>query len=206
MLQERLGAQLAQLRLPIRDQIEAICTTLRQAWIPVPDDLPLLTGAEKARSLAELIASAWEELGRPCGARAVECALAFAEARGRAFDPAASVLVHGDAHSQNTLQIVGADPADFSAFKFVDPDGVRAEPALDLAAMMRDWSDELLAGDALQLGRVRCELVSHLTGVAVEPIWQWGFMERMSTGLYLMQLGWHDEGRTMLNVADHWAE
>lgn len=205
MLQERLGPPLAQLQLPIRDQIEVICTTLQLAWIAVPDDVPLLTGAEKARSLAELIATAWQELGRPCSERAVECALAFAEARVRAFDPAACVLVHGDAHSQNTLQIPGADPTDFSAFKFVDPDGMRAEPALDLAALMRDWSQELLAGDALALGRARCEFVSRLTGIATEPIWQWGFMERMSTGLYLMQLGWHDEGREMLKVADAWS-
>jgi streptomycin 6-kinase len=205
MLQERLGPQLAQLQLPIRTQIEIICTSLRRAWIAVPDDLQLLTGSEKARNLGEFIAAAWNELGRPCTERAVECALAFAEARRHAFDPAACVLVHGDAHSQNTLQIAGADPSDFSAFKFVDPDGMRAEPALDLAAVMRDWSDELLAGDTRALGRARCELIGLLTGVATEPIWQWGFMERMSTGLYLMQLGWHDEGRGMLKVADAWA-
>ena len=71
---------------------------------------------------------------------------------------------------------------------------------------MRDWSEELLAGDALALGHARCEFISGLTGIAAEPIWQWGFMERMSTGLYLMQLGWHDEGRGMLAVADLWAE
>ncbi len=206
MLQERLGPQLAQLGLPIRAQIEVICTTLRRAWIAVPDGLQLLTGSEKARNLGEFIAATWNELERPCGERTVECALAFSEARRRAFDPAACVLVHGDAHSQNTLQIAGADPTDFSAFKFVDPDGMRAEPALDLAVPMREWSEELLAGDALALGRARCEFISRLTGVAAEPIWQWGFMERMSTGLYLMQLGWHDEGRGMLKVAEAWAD
>ncbi len=204
MLQERLGPQLAQLNLPIRDQIEVICTTLRQAWIAVPDELPLLNGSEKARGLSDLIATAWQELGRPCSQRAVECALAFAEARQHAYDAAASVLVHGDAHSQNTLLIAGADPADFSAFKFVDPDGMRAEPALDLAIPMRSWSEEMLAGDALALGHARCEFISRLTGIATEPIWQWGFMERMSTGLYLMQLGWPEEGRDMLKVADAW--
>ena len=206
MLQERLGPQLAQLHLPIPDQIEVICTTLQRAWIAVPDDRQLLTGSQKARDLGKFIAATWEELGRPCSERAVVLALAFAQARERAFDPAASVLVHGDAHSQNTLRIIGADPSDFSAFKFVDPDGIRAEPALDLAVPMRDWSEELLAGDALALGRARCELLSSLTGIAPEPIWQWGFMERMSTGLYLMQLGWHGMGRDMLSVADAWAQ
>jgi streptomycin 6-kinase len=54
----------------------------------------------------------------------------------------------------------------------------------------------------LALARARCEFISDLTGIAAEPIWQWGFMERMSTGLYLMQLGWRDEGLGMLKVAD----
>lgn len=202
MLQEELGTALAQLGLSIRHQIEAICATMRQAWIAVPDDLPLMNGSEKARSLAKLIATAWQQLERPCSERAVECALAFADARHRAYDAATSVLVHGDAHSQNTLLKLGADPADFSAYRFVDPDGMRAEPALDLAIPMRSWSEELLEGDALTLAHARCEFIGRLTGVATEPIWQWGFMERMSTGLYLMQLGWRDEGRGMLKVAD----
>jgi len=204
MLQERLGPQLAQLHLPIRDQIEIICATLQRAWVAAPDDLPLLTGSQKARRLAVFIEATWKSLGQPCSERAVEQALVFAQARQRAFDPAASVLVHGDAHNQNTLQIIGADRTDCSGFKFVDPDGIRAEPALDLAVPMRDWSEELLAGDALALGRARCDFLSSLTGVAPEPIWQWGFMERMSTGLYLMQLGWHNMGRDMLKVADAW--
>ncbi len=202
MLQERLGPQLAQLNLPIRDQIEAICTTMQRAWIDVPDELRLVTGSEKARSLADLISSAWEQLGRPCSNRAVECALGFADARQSAYDAASSVLVHGDAHSQNTLLVAGAEPGDFSAYRFVDPDGMRAEPALDLAIPMRSWSEELLAGDAPALAHARCELISDMTGIAAEPIWQWGFMERMSTGLYLMQLGWRDEGLGMLQVAD----
>jgi streptomycin 6-kinase len=202
MLQEELGAPLAQLGLSIRDQIEVICTTMQQAWVAVPDDLPLPTGSEKARFLADLIATAWQEVGRPCSERAVERALEFADARRQAYDAATSVLVHGDAHSQNTLLKLGADPADFSAYRFVDPDGVRAEPALDLAIPMRSWSEELLQGDAPALSHERCEFIGRLTGVPTEPIWQWGFMERMSTGLYLMQLGWRDEGLGMLKVAD----
>ena len=47
----------------------------------VPDDLPLMNGSEKARSLAKLISSAWQQLERPCSERAVECALGFADAR-----------------------------------------------------------------------------------------------------------------------------
>lgn len=37
------------------------------------------------------------------------------------------------------------------------------------------------------------------------PIWQWGFIERVSTGLVLLQLGLEALGREFLQVADLWA-
>jgi streptomycin 6-kinase len=54
---------------------------------------------------------------------------------------------------------------------------------------MREWSEELLAGDAVTLGRRRCAL---LGGVAPEPIRQWGLLERVSSGLLLAQIGRQD--------------
>lgn len=51
----------------------------------------------------------------------------------------------------------------------------------------------------------RCDFLSCLTAIAPEPIWQWVFMGRVSTGLYLMQPGWRDMSRDMLKVADAWA-
>ena len=88
--------------------------------------------------------------------------------------------------------------------KFVDPDGLFADPAYDLGILMRGWNDDLLAGDALALGRARCALLAALTGVDEEPIWQWGFIERVSTGLLLTQLGLPD-ARDTLAIAEHWA-
>jgi hypothetical protein len=35
---------------------------------------------------------------------------------------------------------------------------------------MREWSEELLAGDAFALGRRHCGLLARLTSVALEPI------------------------------------
>ncbi len=59
---------------------------------------------------------------------------------------------------------------------------------------MRDWSSELLSGDTLRFGRDRCRLLSDLTGVDTQAIWQWGFMERISIGLLLMKVGMKREG------------
>ena len=203
MLQERLGSSLRGFGLPIPFQIEILCATLGRTWeVPVPAGLP--SGADKARWLSGFIAATWEEVNRPCSRRVIEQALAFSETREEAFDPGRAVLVHGDAHSANALQ----DPRPASAptrFKFVDPDGLVAEPAYDLAIPMREWSRELLDGDAARLGRERCAYLSRLTGVDYRGIWEWGFVERVSTGLLLIQVGADQVGREMLEVAEAWA-
>jgi streptomycin 6-kinase len=205
MLQERLGASLDQLNLPVKSQIEAICETLLTAWTVQPDP-GFLSGAEKAHALAEFISATWEALNRPCSRRVIQLALSYAQTRAAAFDPSQAVLVHGDAHASNTLQIRTQDANGGERFRFVDPDGLFAEPACDLAVPMRGWSQELLAGNTSRLGRRRCALLSDLTGVEPQPIWEWGFIERVSTGLLLLHVGRTDLGEETLAVAEQFAE
>jgi streptomycin 6-kinase len=207
MLQERLGASLAELDLPSNLQIEIICATLRRAWqIPPPASASLPSGADKARWLAQFIAATWEELNRPCAERIIEQALSFAEVRRSAFDPETAVLVHGDAHAHNTLRDLQYRSTAGARFKFIDPDGLFAERAYDLAIPMREWSSELLEGDPARLRRERSGLLAHLTGVDTQAIWEWGFVERVSTGLLCMQVGAEHVGRQMLEVAHHWLQ
>jgi len=201
MLLERLGPRLAELGLPIDAQMETICATLAEAWTQPPPGVAFTNGAEKAASLAAFIETSWRALGRPCAGRTIETALRFAELRRQGFDPASAVLAHGDAHAWNTLLVPGEATR---RFKFVDPDGVFVEPAYDLSIPMREWSGELLAGDPVALGRRRCRRLAELTGVAPKPIWQWGFIERTSTGLLCLKVGL-EGGRDMLAVADAWA-
>jgi streptomycin 6-kinase len=202
MLLERLGPQLSELGLPISAQIEVICATLRETWTSAPDGHGFMTGAEKAESLAAFILDLWRELAGACSQRTVDIACDFVDARRAAFDPAACVLAHGDAHAANVLAV----PGDDRRFKFIDPDGLFIERAYDLAIPMREWGAELLDGEPAALGQRRCEQLAHLTGVEAEPIWQWGFIERVSTGLLLHQLGQHEEAREFLTVADAWAD
>jgi streptomycin 6-kinase len=201
LLLERLGCQLAELGLPLDAQIEAICATLLQAWTPLPEGERFMTGAEKARGHADFITRAWRELGEPCSTRTVEMACRFADIRCRAFDPEIAVLAHGDPHACNTLVV----PGEPQRFKFVDPDGLFVERAYDLSILMREWGAEFLAGDPLVLGRRRCHLLARLTGVAPEPIWQWGFIERTANGLLLLQLGLESLARESLAIVDAWA-
>jgi streptomycin 6-kinase len=203
MLLERLGRPLHALGWTTRDQLAVICATLRQAWTVPPLDSALPTGADKARRLASFIATTWEEVGRPCSVAVVERALEFARRRGAAFEPSTAVFVHGDAHGHNTLEDLTVPPAE-RRFKFVDPDGLFAERAYDLAIPMREFNDDLLGDDALALGRERCRYLGELTGVDPHAIWEWGFVERVSTGLYVTQVGNERSGREFLDVAEQW--
>lgn len=201
MLLERLGPQLAQLGLPIDKQIEIICSTLQQAWMPLPSGLGLMSGAEKASGLAAYVESVWPKLGKPCSEKAIAIGLRFAKARADAFDPNSAVLAHGDAHAWNTL----ADPKT-QGFKLVDPDGLFIERAHDLSISMREWSAELLAGDPVVLGRQRCALLSRLTGVDAEAIWQWGFVERLVNGLLYKEIDPEENAAEFLAVVEAWAD
>jgi streptomycin 6-kinase len=152
-------------------------------------DLP--TGAEKAAWLAEHIRTKWESLGRPCAERTVEHALAAAESRRRAYDPARAVLVHGDVHQWNALRAG-------DGFKLVDPDGLRAEPEYDLGVLMREDPVELMAGDPWD----RARWLAARTGTDPVAVWEWGVAERVSTGLVLTAVGLQPIAAEMLAAAD----
>ncbi len=202
LLLERLGAPLHDTGDTTASQIEALCRTLREAWTPLEHAHGLMTGREKARWLFDFIEEKWDLLGAPCERESRDRALSYAEARADAFLPDESMLVHGDAHAQNTLAVPESAGAGRARWKFVDPDGLFAEPACDLAVPMREWGDELLAGDTVRLAVARCESLADLTGLDPEAIWQWGYVERVSTGLTMLDLGMREEGLESLAVAD----
>lgn len=202
ILLERLGPPLADMGLTVDAQIALICETLVEAWIVPADRARYPNGAEKAESLSNFIDTTWRDLGRPCPAQVIETALGFANERQRRFDPHSAVLAHGDAHPWNTLLVPDTQP---HRFKLIDPDGLFIERAYDLAIPMREWNEELLAGDTLQLGLARCYRLAELAKVNPEAIWQWGFLERLSTSLFCLQLGL-EEGQKMLTVAESFAK
>ena len=114
-----------------------------------------------------------------------------------AFDPTSAVLVHGDAHGWNTLD------AGAGRCKLVDPEGVWSEPAHDLAVPIREYNEPLLGGDTSRLVRERAEQLARWCDVDVdaEAVWQWGFIERVSTGLVNLRDFDNDDGHAFLEVA-----
>jgi streptomycin 6-kinase len=176
--------------LPTRRRHGILVSAAARIWRPASDS-GLPTGADKAEWLAEFIATMWEELGRPCSERAVEHALACAKRRGDDHRDETAVLVHGDVHQWNALE--GAD-----GFKLVDPDGLLAEAEYDLGIVMRE---DPLEGDL----RERAERLARSTGLDANAIWEWGVVERVSTGLLGTRVGLEPVAREMLAAADQLA-
>lgn len=202
MLLEKLGPRLSQSGLSPDQQLDIICRTLLDAWRDVPSETNFMSGDEKADSLASFIRETNARLEFALDPHIMDTALRFAREREAAFSLDHAVLAHGDCHPDNTLIVPGDDPP---TCKFIDPDGLIIERAYDLGILMREWSDDLLAGDPLSLGVQRCTRLSSRTGVELKAIWQWGFVERVSTGLLLRHLNMDDAAEPILEVARAWA-
>jgi streptomycin 6-kinase len=190
LLLERLGPSLHDLGLPIEQRHEILVATAQRVWRPAPD-CGLPSGAAKGRWLAERIPAQWEELDRPCTEAAIAYALACAERRINAHDDERAVLVHGDVHEWNALQCN-------DGFKLVDPDGMHAEAEYDLGIMMREDPVELMLGDPYD----RARWLAHRTGLDATAIWEWGVVERVSTGLLGTKVDLQPAAAQMLAAAD----
>ena len=193
LLLERLGRSLYELALPIRRRHEILCSTAARVWRPAPD-CGLPTGAEKSRWLADFITATWEELDHPCSERAIDHAIACAARRGDAHRDERAVLVHGDVHQWNALEAP-------DGFKLVDPDGLLAEPEYDLGIIMREDPLDVADNDPHE----RARWLADRTGLDATSIWEWGVVERVSTGLLGTKVGLQPVGRQMLAVADRLA-
>jgi streptomycin 6-kinase len=204
MLLEALGPSMGRTGLTPEEQLATLCRLLRQAWdVPRAGTGPMAVAMDKATSLATLVTSLWERLDGPCSARARAQALRFAERRAAAFNPGGCVLVHGDAAPANALRVLADRPGAETGFVFVDPDGFVGDPAYDLGVALRDWCPEILsAADPMTQTRGYCRLLASASGLDEQAIWEWGYLERVSTGLYATAMGAHELGRPFLDTAE----
>jgi streptomycin 6-kinase len=198
LLLERLGRAIVELDLTVDDRIDGIAETVARGWAaPLPAEI-VRTGADQADFLDRFIAVRWHRLGEPCSEHVIRAARRGALARRDAFEPDRAVLVHGDAHATNVLE----DPASPGRCKLIDPDAMRSEPAHDLGIVIRDERAALLreATPAETVG-AWCERLAALCDDVDPPaIWDWALAERVSTGLFLLELG-DDGGHDLLAVA-----
>jgi streptomycin 6-kinase len=200
LLLEALGGSLQQSGQPVADQLRLLADTLALAWRATSDHPAAPT--DKAAGLRELVLRLWRELDRPCPERVIDQALVYADRR--AADPGEPVVVHGDPHPGNLLAVPATRPGAETGWCFVDPDGFVADRAYDLGVVLRDWTGQLDdldgAGARRRLAGYAALLAGH-TGVDVDRIWEWGYLERVSTGLHVLAFGAHRAAAPLLRTA-----
>ena len=174
MLLERLGRPLADMGYSIRKQIRIICETLMKTWAIPLENPALPDGGESIGWFKGFIPAEYERRGKPCPQKVIDQAVRFLEAREAAKNPAEYVLVHGDAHATNTLQ------AKDGGFKLIDADGAYYEKGSDLGVLMREWREEYV-GDIRAVGEARCDWICEITGADRDSVWQWGYIQCVST-------------------------
>ena len=203
LLLEPLGPSMQESTLEPKQTIRLLCKTLQQAWLLPPSaDQTIDTMEYKAQTLAQLISELWDTLKRPCSENIVSQALQYACRRMDAFDPQRCVVVHGDPHPANALLVCAPRAGSELGYVFVDPEGFLCEPEYDLGVVMRDWNEELLAAaDPLALAHEYCQLLSKETGLDETSIWEWGFIERVSSGLYICAYGSIEHGQPFFETA-----
>lgn len=199
LLLEELGAPLENSGLPARQQLAILADTLVTAWQPAHvERIPV--AEDKACGLADLIRDHWDRLGRPCPVAVRDQALRYA---GELADPPADslVVVHGDPHPGNALVAPESRDGGETSYRFVDPDGFVADRAYDLGVTMRDFSATVLH-DGRSLVESYASVLADRTGVTAERIWQWAFVERVSTGLYVLGFDAEEVARPYLDSAE----
>ena len=52
----------------------------------------------------------------------------------------------------------------------------------------------------------RLTFLHQLTGIPTIPIWQWGLIQCIATGLVLLQSGQKEEGQKLISIAESWRD
>ena len=204
LLMEHLGSSLHRLAWSPERTLGVVADTLAEAWRLPLEAAPDVTAGvdDKATLLHRMVVELWERLDRPCPARVVDEALRCADRRAAAFDAERCVVVHGDPHPGNTLRVTTPREGAGAGFVLVDPDGFRCDPAYDLGVAVRDWVDRVAGPGGRGVLEGYCALLAARTGVVAQEIWEWGYLERVSTGLFVLSFGGERIGRAFLESAD----
>jgi len=84
----------------------------------------------------------------------------------------------------------------------VDPDGLLADAEYDMGIVMREDPLDLMVGDP----RDRARWLAGRTSLRADAIWEWGVVERVSTGLLGTKIEMQPVARHMLAAAERIAQ
>lgn len=204
VLLEALGDSLA--GHPLTTVLPIATATLAEAWtMPLEVAPPVDATTHKAATLVTILDEV-EHLAR-WAEPAFTIARGYASHLLAAADPARQVVVHGDPHAANLLAVPNPRSGAPAGYVFIDADLFRCEPEYDLGVLLRDWCDEVLASpDPVTMMQEWSSQCAMATGLDADAINKWAFLERCTTGLYLI---WHDlpeQGELFLRSALRLAE
>ena len=213
ILVERGGISLHENKPAVDTQLRIGAELLNEAWLHVDkvgDGQAPIQTFNKATSLGKAITTQYAELlsktGQPpVGDKAFAFALNYAEQLAENYYSQSNlVIAHGDPHTANTIE---APNGHTTKYVFIDPDGLLAPKAYDLGVLVRSWNIPLAqTSKPVDESRRHCRVVSEECNVDEEDIWKWGFLERVSTGLYLNTHLGNQYGTPFLHTADRIAE
>ena len=197
---EKLGPPLQEENRPDDEAIKVLCEQMMHSWLDLDATTAaqngLMNGADKADWHINFLQQQQGTTPLPCSSRVIDTAISYAQLRKAAHTPVNARLVHGDAHSLNTLK------APDGGYKFIDPEGLFGEIALDLCIPMREYNEGLLQNDTANRALARCHMISTLANADPTPIWQWGFVERVSSAFVLASVGMQSEAQQTFEVAE----
>ena len=110
------------------------------------------------------------------------------------------VVCDGDPHPGNVLRRE-------AGWALIDPDGIVGERADDLGVVLRDACGEIVLTEASEPGSGThvsawaCRQLADLANADPDRVWRWGFVERVTTGLYLRWFGYAGGSATFLDTA-----
>ena len=203
LLLEALGRSIRDLHWPPYSQMRVVCRTVQALWRTPTTGVGLKSGFRRAHGMRHFIQQKYQSLRAPCEAETIGRAFDYAAERADAHRDDASVLVHGDAHTGNTLTLLNGSEAPGAECRLIDPVGIYAEPAYDVAMSMRGYKlSRALAKNPAHLAQKRCAWLAELTGVDERAVWQWGLLMRVIHGLRMKQRGMEHKAAFLLGMAN----
>lgn len=209
LLLERLHSDVSLRSLPEQKAMLEACATLQRLWVPPGEGHPFTTVTRHTARLAALLRERREqryvpEEARPLidealAARDDLCASAPGGDLGGAVaggDLGGAVLLHGDYHHGNVLA------ADRVPWLAIDPKPVVGEPAYDLAWLVRDRLETLVASPGSQsAARRRVAKLSDSLEVDRDRLRAWSLFRAVAAGVWALSVGDRQDGELLLEFA-----
>lgn len=213
LLVEQGGNSLFKNNPEVDVQLRTGAGLLNEAWLDAnmaKDGRTPIQTSNKAVRLGEDVTAQYDELlaktGRPSVTdKAMELTQTYAgELSKTYYNHHQLVIAHGDPHTANTIE---APKGRNTGYVFIDPDGLYAPKAYDLGVLVRSWNIPLSqTSRPADESRKHCRIVAEECAVDEEDVWKWGFLERVSTGLYLNTHLGEQYGNPFLRTAEAIAE